>query len=281
MKYEQSMNLISPSGYAMPFELPETRPLEIALGYGRQVSGNGGEVFNHGVDFRVPPRTWLKALATGVVSGIASDRERGFGITVNYRNYAAESDVTYDVTYSHIKESFCNFGKNVKAGDNIAVCDGILHVEVRYNGEEMDPIEFLTMIRDNLIVSGQTAMQGGNPEIATLDFNTSTPFDAHRAEIDQMYQRFFGSYMTDLLASRYKVPDGTEQVLRDVLAEGAVSSVYYEHAPSLLNPLGLGERSLGIIGRIQTILTRDFLNYLALMHGIFLSSMSEIEKKSC
>ena len=47
----------------------------------------------------------------------------------------------------------------------------------------------------------------------------------------------------------------------------------------MLNPLGLGERSLGIIGRVQTLLIHDFLNYLALIHGVFLSSMTEIEKK--
>ena len=213
------------------------------------------------------------------MSGIASDREKGFNITVNYRNYAEGFNAVYDVTYSHIKESICNFGKNVKAGDNIAVCDGTLHIEVRFNGEEVDPIEFLTMVRDNLVVLEQQGIQGNNPEIATLDFDVSTPYDTQQPEIDQMYQRFFGKYMMDLLLNRYEVPGGTEKVLRDVLVEGANSGAYYEHAPSMLNPLGLGARSLGIIGRIQTILTHDFLNYLALMHGVFLSTMSEFEKK--
>ncbi len=280
MEYKQSMNLVSPSGYAMPFELSETTPLEITLGYGKQTHPvTGKEFFHHGVDFKVYPHTWLKALATGVVSGIASDREKGFNITVNYRNYAAGSYAVYDVVYSHIKESIYNFGKSVNAGDNIAVCDDTLHIEVRFNGDEIDPIEFLTMVRDNLIVYEQKTIQGNNPEIATLDFKVETPYDSQQPEIDQMYQRFFGKYMIDLLTSRYKVPNGTEQVLRDVLAEGASSGAYYEHTPSMLNPLGLGERSLGIIGRIQTILTHDFLNYLALMHGVFLSTMTEYEKK--
>lgn len=224
MEYKQSMNLVSPSGYAMPFELPETSPLEITLGYGNQQHPiTGKEFFHHGVDFKVSPHTWLKALATGVVSGIASDREKGFNITVNYRNYAEGSNAVYDVTYSHIKESICNFGKNVKAGDNIAVCDGTLHIEVRFNGEEVDPIEFLTMVRDNLVVLEQQGIQGNNPEIATLDFDVSTLYDAQQPEIDQMYQRFFGKYMMDLLLNRYKVPGGTEKVLRDVLVEGANS----------------------------------------------------------
>ena len=279
MENQQSMSLISPSGYAMPFELPESSPLEIVSAYGKQHPDTGEEYFNHGVTFKVAPRTWLKALATGVVSGIASDNENGFSITVNYRNYGANTSASYDVTYSHIMEAFCNFGRNVKAGDNIAVSDDTLHVEVRFCGKEINPIEFLTMLRDNLIVQEQQAMQGNNPEIATMDFHVSTPYDAHQSEIEQLYQRFFGKYMIDLLTNRYHVPNATERTLRDALAEGANSGAYYEHAPSMLNPLGLGERSLDIIGRIQTLLTHDFLNYLALMHGVFLSAMSEIDKK--
>ena len=152
-------------------------------------------------------------------------------------------------------------------------------MEVHYNGKEVNPLEFLTMLRDNLLVMEQRLMDGSNPEIATMDFDVKTPYDDHQMEIDQMYQRFFGNYMTDLFMNRYRVPENTEGALRDVLKEGAQSGAYYEHAPSMLNPLGLGARSYGIIGRIQTLLTHDFLNYLALMHGVFLSSMSELEKK--
>lgn len=278
--YNPSMNLYSPSGYAMPFELPEPCPLVITLGYGDQQHPVTGEkFFHHGVDFKVSPHTWLKALATGIVSGISTNNRKGFQITVNYRNYAAGDNSSFDVTYSHIREVVGGFGRNVKAGDNIAVCDGLLHVEVRFNGEEVNPLEFLTMVRDNLMMQEQKAMTGSNPEMATLDFPVSTPYDAQQPEIDQMYTRFFGRYMADLLSNRYRVPGSTEAALRSVLAEGAAAGVYYEHAPSMLNPLGLGERSLGIIGRVQTLLIHDFLNYLALIHGVFLSSMTEIEKK--
>lgn len=40
------MNLVSPSGYAMPFELPETSPLEITLGYGKQQHPITGKEFS-------------------------------------------------------------------------------------------------------------------------------------------------------------------------------------------------------------------------------------------
>lgn len=280
MNYTTDMNLHSPSGYAMPFELSDSSPLNIALGYGKQEHPKTKEeFFHHGIDFMVNQGTWLKALASGVVSGIGSDVQRGFNITVNYKNYAQGVTGSYDVIYSHIRHSLCNFGKSVKAGDNIAVCDGLLHIEVHFNGKEINPLEFLTMLRDNLVVMEQKQMEGSNPEIATMDFDVKTPYDAHQQEIDLMYQKFFGNYMVDLFTNRYKVPGETEGTLRDVLKEGAESGAYYEHTPSMLNPLGLGVRSYGIIGRIQTLLTHDFLNYLALMHGVFLSSMTEIEKK--
>lgn len=82
MEYVQSMNLHSPSGYAMPFEADENTPLDVVSSYGKQSDWQTGkETFNHGMDFRVRRGTWLKALATGVVTGIASDQKRGFNIT--------------------------------------------------------------------------------------------------------------------------------------------------------------------------------------------------------
>ena len=65
----------------------------------------------------------------------------------------------------------------MKAGDNIPVCDGLLHVEVHYNGREVNPLEFLTMLRDNLLVMEQKQMEGNNPEIGTLDLDVKTPYD--------------------------------------------------------------------------------------------------------
>lgn len=49
MEYNHTMNLISPSGYAMPFELPESCPLEITLGYGKQPHPLTGKDFFHHV----------------------------------------------------------------------------------------------------------------------------------------------------------------------------------------------------------------------------------------
>ena len=87
----------------------------------------------------------------------------------------------------------------MKAGDNVAVCDEYLHMEVRFNGQEINPLEFLTMVRDNLVMENQKQMSGNNPEVATLDFDVHTPYDEHEKELNQMYSRFFGTYMKDML----------------------------------------------------------------------------------
>lgn len=280
MQYTQSMNLHSPSGYAMPFELSENSPLEISLNYGKQVNPyTGNEFFHHGVDFKVRPGTWLKALATGIVSGIASDMQKGFYITVTYKNYADGDQSSYQVIYSHIKESLCTFGKNVSAGDNVAVCDENLHIEVTFNGEEVNPMEFLTMMRDNLMMQSQSEMSGKNPEIATMDFDVHTPYDAHKAEIEAMQQKYAASYFWDMLRGKYKVPQDTETHIRDLLTEGANRGIYYEHTPSMMNPLGLGTLSFPFLNILHTAFITDFLNYMALQHGIFLSHMSESDKK--
>lgn len=166
MEYNQSMNLQSPSGYAMPFEADERAGLNIVANYGEQKDAEGKEYFNHGIDFKLQPGTWLKAMATGVVTGISSDFKRGFSLMVNYPNYANGRKSAYDVTYYGISRSLSTFGKNVKAGDNIAVCDDTLHIEVRFNGEEMNPVDFLTMMRDNMLVADQ--VQAREQETMTI-----------------------------------------------------------------------------------------------------------------
>lgn len=281
MPFTQSMNLISPSGYAMPFELDESQPLVISLDYGNQIHPETGkEFFHHGVDFQVGSHTWLKALASGVVTGLSSDVKRGFNITVCYKNYTTGATSAYEVVYSHITQVLCQYGVNVKAGENIAQCNGLLHIEVRFNGEEIDPKEFLVMVRDNLLVENQTQMKGDNPEIAALDMDIHTPYDSDRPEIEMLMNRYIRSYFTDLLSGEYHVPSHTEQELRQTLQSAAQHGAYYEHAPSLLNPLGLGMRCRSFIEHIQTVLISDILDYLAFRHGVFLSSMSEIEKKN-
>ena len=48
----------------------------------------------------------------------------------------------------------------------------------------------------------------------------------------------------------------------------------------MANPLGLGHRALPLAGKVQNLLIRDFLNYLALRHEIFLNTTDEELKKN-
>ena len=47
----------------------------------------------------------------------------------------------------------------------------------------------------------------------------------------------------------------------------------------MANPLGMGVRSIPIAARVQNLLIGDFLNYLATRHPMFISSLSDHEKK--
>ena len=141
MKYSQEMILKSPSGYCMPFE-ERDKEVDMTLGYGKQVNPKtGAEFFHHGVDFNAP-HYLLSAVASGIVSGLGNDHERGLYQVIRYGDY--------EVKYAHLSNILAVYGDEVRAGDTVAVSDDILHMETKYKGEEFDPIEFLTMIYGNI-----------------------------------------------------------------------------------------------------------------------------------
>ena len=242
------MILHSDSGYCMPFE-ERNGEVTMSLGYGKQKHPHTGEpFFHHGVDFKV--RNYLlSAVATGKVTGLGNDAIHGIYQITRYGDY--------EVTYAHLSNVFANYGKEVKAGQVIAVSADSLHVEVKYKGEELNPLEFLTMIYSNLKVMEQNGKPGAAPQFVTLD----------------------PDYMSDMSQGIYALPEHTELALRNIFTMSAMKNYFYETLPSMANPLGMGSRSIPIAERVQNLLIGDFLNYLALRHQIFLSSMSAIEKK--
>lgn len=275
------MNLQSSSGYAMPFELGENENLVITLNYGRQLHPKTGTKFKHsGTDFKVSPASWLKALATGRVTGITHDAVHGTKILVTYVSSDSSTPCRYDVTYGHISHVYCKYGQQVGAGDNIAMSEDNLHVEVRYNENLINPIDFLVMIRDNMLMESQKQMDGNNPEIATMgDMGVKTPYDQSQSEIDMLYSKYLLSYFVDTNIGRYVVPQRTSDALTSLIKEAMYQKFLFEVIPSSFNPAGLGRSSIDWLGRMQTLLTEDFLMYLALKHGVFLSTLSEDEKK--
>ena len=270
MKYTQEMMLYSDSGYCMPFE-ERNGEVTMTLGYGKQKHPYTGELFfHHGVDFKVN-NYLLSAVATGKVTGLGNDAVHGIYQVTRYGDY--------EVTYAHLGNVFANYGKEVKAGQVIAVTGDLLHIEVKYKGEELNPLEFLTMLYSNLKVLEQNGRPGAVPQFITLDMDVKTRYDKDQKEIENLMLRFFPDYMSDMNQGYYMLPEHTELALRNIFTMSSMKNYFFETIPSMANPLGMGARSIPIAERVQNLLIEDFLNYLALRHHIFLSSMSAIGKK--
>lgn len=270
MKFSQEMMLQSDSGYCMPFE-EKDKDVEMTLGYGNQRHPKTGAMFfHHGVDFKAQ-HYLLSALATGKVSGLGNDAVHGIYQVIRYGDY--------EVTYSHLSNVFANYGQAVKAGQVVAVSADLLHMEVKYKGEELNPLEFLTMVYGNIKALEQQGQIGGVPQFVTIDMDVHTMYDKDQKEIENLMMRFFPDYMSDMSSGTYALPEHTEQALRNIFTMSAMKNYFYETLPSIANPLGMGARSIPIAEKVQNLLIGDFLNYLALRHHIFLSTMSAIEKK--
>ena len=159
------MILQSPSGYCMPFEEEKNKEVTLSKGYGEQKDAVTGETsFNHGIDFNASHRP-LAAVASGVVSSIGTDKEHGVYIVIRYGKY--------EVTYAHLANIFIRFGQKVKAGQTVAISGNDLHMEVAFDGEELNPIEFLTMLYGNIQALGNSG-HGAAHEFTPFDGEIKT-----------------------------------------------------------------------------------------------------------
>lgn len=269
MKYTEEMILHSDSGYCMPFEAPQGEDVELSLGYGEQTHPETGEqFFHHGIDFPVRYRM-LAAVADGIVSGVGSDPVHGICQTIRYGEY--------EVTYGHLSNVYAQFGQRVKAGQTVALSGERLHVGVRFKGEELNPIEFLTMLYGNIRALQEA---GGEAAGGFCEPAPATDYEQYRREIEELMLRFLPCYMEDLRRRTYTVPAHTEQSLRHIFTTGAMKEYFYERMPSMYNPLGLGRKALPLVGKVQNLLIADFLNYLALRHEVYLPAMGgDVKKK--
>ena len=167
----------------------------------------------------------------------------------------------------------------MKAGQPVAVSGNSLHLTVSFNGEELNPIEFLTMLYGNI----QATKFSRDKELSGMgnfDSGLKTKYDKDKEEIEELMLRFLPVYMKDLFHGDYIVPEYTVQSLRNVFSVGAIKNYFYETMPSMANPLGIGSRALPLANKVQNLLIADFLNYLALRHNVYISSMSEEVKKT-
>lgn len=266
MKYTEEMILSSESGYCMPFEERQGKDVELSLGYGEQTDPvTGKEYFHHGIDFDVRCYT-LAAVASGIVSGVGNDPMLGICQSIRYGEY--------EVTYGHLSNVFVQFGQRVKAGQPVALSGDKLHIGVKFKGEELNPLEFLTMLYGNI-----RAMQ--QPGFTGMAMSLPTDYESDRREIEELMLRFLPHYMEDLQRGTYRLPAHTEQSLRHIFTMGAAKEYFYEHMPSMANPLGLGQKAMPLACKVQNLLIADFLHYLALRHDVYLSTMGvDIKKNS-
>ena len=270
MKYTEEMILQSDSGYCMPFEEQQGKDVELSLGYGEQTDPVTGEkFFHHGIDFNV--RCYmLSALASGIVSGVGNDSGHGICQTIRYGEY--------EVTYGNLSNVFAQFGQRVKAGQTVALSGDKLHMTVRFKGEELNPLEFLTMLYGNI----QAMRQAGGHETdypSGVEMELGTDYDRDKREIEELMLRFLPHYMEDLRHGAYTLPRNTEQSLRHIFTVGAMKEYFYENMPSMANPLGLGHKAMPLACEVQNLLIADFLHYLALRHDVYLSTAGSDIKK--
>ena len=271
MKYTEEMILHSESGYCMPFEEPQGKDVELSLGYGEQTdSATGEKFFHHGIDFNI--RCYmLSAIASGIVSGVGNDPAHGICQTIRYGEY--------EVTYGHLSNVFAQFGQRVKAGQTVALSGDRMHLEVRFKGEELNPIEFLTMLYGNIRAMRQAA-GCDTAGFSVLEMTLQTDYEKDKREIEELMLRFLPHYMEDLQRGAYTLPGHTEQSLRNIFTMGAMKEYFYERMPSMANPLGLGHKAMPLACKVQNLLIGDFLNYLALRHDVYLSTMGGDVKKN-
>lgn len=271
MKYTEEMILRSESGYCMPFEETQGKDVEMSLGYGEQTHPTTGErFFHHGVDFNIKCYA-LSAVASGTVTAIANTPQRGICQTIRYG--------MYEVTYAHLSNVFAGFGQRVTAGQPVALSGDMLHMEVRFKDEELNPLEFLTMLYGNVKAVQQNG-PGGMPDFPSFEMTMPTGYERDREEIERLMIRFLPAYMQDLQRGLYTLPQRTEQSLRHIFTLGAAKEYFYENMPSMSNPLGLGPKAMPLACKVQNLLIADFLGYLALRHDIYLPTMDENVKKN-
>ena len=263
MKYTKEMFLQSATGYCMPYSADECEPVP-TLGYGEQVHPQTKEkFFHHGMDLTANGATLL-AVASGTVTGLGSDPIHEGYVKIRYGNY--------EVEYGHITEIYVGFGLEVAAGQQIAKSGNILHIGVRFDGEEIDPADFLAMLYQNCMSSGMVG--DGNTGI-----EVPSAYAKDMDEIASLMSRYLPLYMDELRKGSYRSSEQTEKALQNVFVQSARKNYYFETLPSVTNPLGLSDRSVPLASKVQDLIIGDFLNYLAVRHSVFLSTWDESQKK--
>ena len=267
----KDMLLESPTGFVLPLIFDEKENVQIVLKYGKQVHpGTGEDFFHHGIDIYAVRRP-LYAVASGTVVGLGNEPVHG--------NYLITRHGKYDVKMGHLSEAYVQYGHQVVAGQPIALTDNFLHLEVKYGDKELDPEDFLELLKFNM--ESLNAMGLTNfTQLKGVDYNVKTDYDKWQEEIEEMMMRLLPMYFNDLSNGQYQPPVRMQQSLRNTFAQAANKNYFFEQIPGVGNPLGLTGRAAPLASKIQNIIIQDFLNYAAMRHGAFIPSWNDAQKKN-
>lgn len=258
----------SSSGYCMPFDGIDEK-VELEHAYGGQADGS----FRNWISLKAD-RYLLKAIADGVVVSLGSNnpdpKELGISLIIRYGGY--------DITYGGIRNALVGFGKKVEGGQPVAISGKSLIIHVKHNGQEIDPIGFLKTLY-GLVMTQDRMGSDGFPLIDTFQFGVPTDYDQYQEELEGLMLRHYQEYLMEIAAGLYAVQRRTEQSLRNIFTLQSVRSRFFECKPTISNPLGLGESSAPIAAKVHNLIIGDFLNFLAIRHGIVLSSEETDKKK--
>lgn len=263
--------LESPSGFMMPFSGNPTDDVEISLDYGTQVHPMTGMEFHHsGIDFVCPDKP-LFAMASGTVVGLGNDPVHEDYINIRYGKY--------EVKYGHISEAYVPYGTPVTAGQQVAKSGQFLHMGVRYEGEEINPMDLLSIVYMNVI---QLAAMGikGNPQLVDFGIQVKTGYEKDEQFIVEMMLRYLPEYISALSAGTYRPSERFEASLRNVFGQSVDRGYYFEEVPTLGNPLGLTPRSAPFVGKVHSLLIGDFLAFMGSRHNMYVPSWDDAQKKN-
>ena len=106
--------------------------------------GTNSTEFHRGIDIVPYSGSRVKAFADGEVTTVGNDPSYGNYIKISHEN-------GLETLYAHCSSLLVNKGDRVKAGQSVAIpgstgrSTGVhLHFEIRYNGDCIDPMEYLS-----------------------------------------------------------------------------------------------------------------------------------------
>ena len=152
------------------------KDMTITSDFGKRINPNSGEHQDHeGIDIRGSEGQDVVAVSKGTVASITDSPDRGTTVVLDHGN-----GVT--TTYRHLKNPSVSVGTVVERADKIGeiapklskTTGPHLHLEVRQNGQALDPKQFLTFnpVAPKLVIQERDSQVGATPKKPTNNGGT-------------------------------------------------------------------------------------------------------------